>query len=278
MSISALTDLVAGGGVLVLSGAGLSTDSGIPDYRGPDGTRRIMPMTIAQFCADPADRRRYWARAHAGWRRFSAAWPNDGHRVVASLEHGGFVGDVITQNVDGLHRVAGSRRVLDLHGSLARVRCLACGLLFRRQAVEATMAAANPEFCAAGDAPIRPDGDVLLDDAQVARFIPPRCVACGADVLKPDVVFFGESVPRPTVDRCFAAVEAARCLLVLGSSLQVMSGLRFVRRAAALGRPVAILTRGQTRAEDLATVRIDADLTPTLAALRANLAVAAAAS
>lgn len=245
------------GGVAVLTGAGMSTGSGIPDYRGPDGSRRVTPMQHAEFVGSSEARRRYWARSHAGWVRFSAARPNASHVAVAQLQRARLVQGLITQNVDGLHQAAGARDVLELHGSLGRVCCLTCGESYRREDLQDWLSQANPGF-AVTSAAVRPDGDVVLPVEAVAGFRLVGCLVCGSELLKPDVVFFGGSVARPLVDRAFAVVESARALLVLGSSLQVMSGLRFVRRAAALGMPVGLVTRGPTRADPIAGVRLDA--------------------
>ncbi|WP_068401175.1 NAD-dependent protein deacetylase [Kribbia dieselivorans] len=244
---------------LVLSGAGISTDSGIPDYRGPDGTRRVRPMEYGEFVRDPAARQRYWARAYVGWKRFHQAAPNSGHRAVTALQQAGAVGHVITQNVDGLHQRAGTDHVTELHGTLTRVVCLTCGDRTDRATLDDRMAAANPDYAVETDE-IRPDGDVALEALDVERFTAPTCLSCGADTLKPDVVFFGESVPRDRVAHCFALTDDAPALLVIGSSLQVMSGLRFVKRAAARQIPVVVITRGPTRGDDLVTHRIDGEL------------------
>lgn len=274
---AALTDLVAGGGLVILTGAGMSTDSGIPDYRGTDGRRRVQPMTIAEFKATSANRQRYWARAFVAWDRFRAARPNAAHLAVTQLQRRGLARTVITQNVDGLHQEAGSTDVVELHGTLARVRCLRCGRRTTRDAVQAQLASRNPGYVelaalAVAQRPvIQPDGDVALPDDVVTAFHRPRCAACRSDELKPDVVFFGDSVPRPRVQRCVAAVEAARAMLVLGSSLQVMSGLRFVRQARAQGLAVGLITRGPTRGDDLVSARVDGGLAPTLAAVLAGL-------
>ncbi|MBR7744333.1 NAD-dependent protein deacetylase [Phycicoccus sp. BSK3Z-2] len=261
-------------GTLVLTGAGMSTDSGIPDYRGRDGTRRVMPMLHAEFCASTENRQRYWARSYVGWQRFSAAAPNPAHRAVARMQQAGTLGTVITQNVDGLHQRAGSPAVLDLHGSLAEVVCLTCGDRTPRVDLQQRLDEANPGFdgLVRGEADdgsqvssqIRPDGDVVLADEHVATFRLVDCVVCGADTLKPDVVFFGGVVPKDRVEECFALTDAAPALLVLGSSLAVMSGLRFVRRAARRGIPVLAVTRGPTRGDEHMTVRVDGDLAPTL--------------
>lgn len=268
-----LVELLQVGGVAVLSGAGLSTESGIPDYRGPDGLRRVSPMTIAEFRASPANRHRYWARSYVGWPRFRAAQPNAGHRAVAALQKVGALREVITQNVDGLHQRAGAEQVIELHGNLARIRCLHCREPMTREQLDQQLAEVNPGFRRGGTGTIQPDGDVVVPEHQVAAFHGPRCPVCGSDMLKPEVVFFGDSVPRPIVERCNQIVDEARALLVLGSSLQVMSGLRFVRRAHAAGLPVAIVTRGPTRGDDRATIRLDAELGPTLTALASDLGV-----
>ena len=258
-SYERLVELLRGGSVTVLTGAGLSTESGIPDYRGPDGKRRVEPMTYGEFVASPVNRQRYWARSFMGWRRFAGAGPNDGHRAVADLQRLGLVRAIITQNVDGLHQLAGARDVLELHGNLALARCLDCGETTGRDDLDGRLLEANPHFeVVAGE--LRPDGDVVLSDEAVAGFHAPRCLVCQSDLVKPDVVFFGESVPKPLVEQCFSFVDASLGLVVLGSSLQVMSGYRFVRRAAADGIPVAIVTRGPSRGDDQATIRLDAQL------------------
>jgi NAD-dependent SIR2 family protein deacetylase len=262
-----LRDLVRAGGVLVLSGAGLSTESGIPDYRGPSGAlRRHAPMTYQTFVGSPAARRRYWARSYLGWRQIAKAVPNAGHRAVAELQAAGLITGIITQNVDGLHQAAGAHDVVELHGGLDLVLCLTCGLRDTRARLDERLRAANRAFTARV-ASINSDGDAELSEEQLDGFVPVGCAYCGSELIKPDVVFFGENVPRPRVDRCYALVEDARSLLVLGSSLTVMSGLRFVRRAAALGIPVAIVNLGPTRGDDLATIKVDGPLGQVLSAL-----------
>ncbi|HET7549846.1 MAG TPA: NAD-dependent protein deacetylase [Gemmatimonadaceae bacterium] len=263
VELERLAELVRGGNVAVLTGAGISTESGIPDYRGPEGKQRVTPMMYQEFVGSVANRQRYWARSFVGWRRFAAAAPNAGHYAVAKMQLAGLLGAVITQNVDGLHQRAGAHDVLELHGSLARVVCLNCGNRSGRAELEERLRVANPDFVATPHE-IRPDGDVVLAEEEVRRFQLVRCLVCGSDLLKPDVIFFGESVPKALVERCFAEVERSDALLVLGSSLQVMSGYRFVLRAAELGIPVAIVTRGITRGDDQATIRIDAPLGETL--------------
>ncbi|PWU56600.1 NAD-dependent protein deacetylase [Micromonospora sp. S4605] len=266
-TIDALTDLVAAGGVVVLSGAGLSTESGIPDYRGPSGAaRRHTPMTYQTFTGDAQARRRYWARSHLGWRTIARAAPNDGHRAVARLQRAGLVDAVITQNVDGLHTAAGSAPVVELHGRLDEVVCLDCGNQTSREELDRRLREANPGFDARVDA-VNPDGDVELPDAEVARFRVVDCTFCGTGTLKPDVVFFGETVPAARVAHCFDLVHRARLLLVLGSSLTVMSGRRFVLRAAKLGIPVAIVNQGPTRGDGYAALTLDAPLGRLLPAL-----------
>jgi NAD-dependent SIR2 family protein deacetylase len=268
--VERLGELVCRGGVVVLSGAGISTESGIPDYRGPIGQLRArLPMTIREFTGSIEARRRYWARSQIGWRRMSGAAPNAGHRALAALERGGALAGIITQNVDGLHQAAGAREVIELHGSLAWVVCLECGSRTPRGALDERLRAANEHFdeLAGTPSPSNPDGDVELADEHVARFRLVGCERCGSDLLKPDVVFFGENVPRPRVDRCYELVGAGASLLVLGSSLTVMSGLRFVQRARREGIPVAIVNLGATRGDPLADLKLDAPLGPTLTGL-----------
>jgi NAD-dependent SIR2 family protein deacetylase len=250
---------VADGAVVVLSGAGLSTDSGIPDYRGPSGAaRRTTPMTYQAFTRDPVARRRYWARSHLGWRTIGDARPNAGHRAVAGLQRLGVLSGLITQNVDGLHQAGGARDVVELHGNHSRITCLGCGTLSPRADLEDRLNAANPGFAAAVSA-INPDGDAELDDAELDGFTVVDCERCGG-LLKPDVVYFGETVPPERVSHSFDLVGAARTLLVLGSSLTVMSGRRFVLRAAKEGIRVAIVNQGVTRGEPYASLVVDAPL------------------
>lgn len=255
-------DVLADRRWLVLTGAGVSTDSGIPDYRGPGSIPRT-PMTFQEFIATSTARQRYWARAHIGWSRMTGAEPNDTHRTLTDLQRDGRLTGLITQNVDGLHDRAGHRDVIDLHGRIDRVVCLDCGDRSERSRLHERLTALNPGF-ADRDAVAAPDGDVAIDDT--GSFLLATCESCNGR-LKPDVVFFGESVAKPVVQRCFDLVEQAESLVVLGSSLQVMSGLRFVRAAARRGIPVVIINRGPTRADDLATVRVDAGCAETLAQL-----------
>jgi NAD-dependent SIR2 family protein deacetylase len=241
--------------LVVLTGAGLSTDSGIPDYRGPGAPTR-MPMTYQEFVSGPAARQRYWARSHLGWGRMRRAEPNAGHHALARL--GPEL--LITQNVDGLHEQVGTPSLVALHGRIADVVCLDCRTTSARAGLQQRLADLNPGFAERHAAVTsRPDGDVDLDDT--ADFVVPGCDGCDG-VLKPDVVFFGENVPAPRVARCYAAVDALvgldGALLVAGSSLTVMSGLRFVRRAAKAETPIVIVNRGETRGDPLATCRVDA--------------------
>jgi NAD-dependent SIR2 family protein deacetylase len=269
--LDALAELVAAGDALVLSGAGLSTESGIPDYRGPSGAlRRHTPMTYQTFVRDPQGRHRYWARSFVGWRQIARAQPNAGHHAVADLQRAGLLTGVITQNVDGLHQAAGARDVVELHGGLDRALCLGCGDVEARAALDARLHAANPRFGPRADE-INPDGDADLPDDVLDGFVMVDCTACGGGPLKPDVVFFGETVPRDRVDACFGLLEGAGSLVVLGSSLTVMSGYRFVLRAAKLGIPVAIVNLGPTRGDAKADVRVDAPLGVVLPELAARL-------
>ncbi|MEO7259754.1 MAG: Sir2 family NAD-dependent protein deacetylase [Jatrophihabitantaceae bacterium] len=266
-----LVKLASSGNIVVLSGAGLSTESGIPDYRGPTGRLHpATPMAFQEFTGSPTARQRYWARSHRGWRRIEQAHPNIGHKAVARLQRAGLLSGVITQNVDALHQAAGAREVIELHGGLNRVICLSCRVISDRGELDERLAAANPrarDVLSTG--PVKPDGDVELAESEVAEFRVVDCLDCGAGPLKPDVVFFGENVPPERVAHCYALVEASRLLLVLGSSLTVASGFRFVRRAVARGVPVAIVNQGATRGDPLADVLLDGPLGVLLPALAA---------
>jgi NAD-dependent SIR2 family protein deacetylase len=273
--VTALAELVGDGETAILSGAGLSTESGIPDYRGPTGrTRPASPMTFGDFVGSPQARQRYWARSHIGWRAIARAEPNTGHRAVAELQSIGLLAGIITQNVDGLHQAAGAREVIELHGALDRVICLHCGALSARHELDQRLHEANADWRDRFGTvdQLKPDGDVDLDATAVAGFQVVDCLACGSGPLKPDVVFFGENVPPSRVASCYQLVRGCRLLLVLGSSLTVASGFRFVRRAAENGIPVAIVNQGVTRGDSLAAVRLDAPLGATLTGLVERLA------
>ncbi|MGF9663068.1 NAD-dependent protein deacetylase [Arthrobacter crystallopoietes] len=262
-------ELLSGRHLAVLTGAGLSTDSGIPDYRGPGSVPR-NPMTYQQFVSDEALRRRYWARNHAGWRHMRRAEPNSGHFALAELEQRGVLTGLITQNVDRLHQAAGSRKVIDLHGRFDRVICLNCRTTVDRAALALRLEELNAGWMAgrsdAGD--VAPDADADVSDTE--GFVVAACEICGG-MLKPDFVYFGENVPKDRVAAAYALVDAAAALLVAGSSLTVMSGLRFVRHAAKQNKPVVIINRGRTRGDDLATVKVEAGTSESLQALSAEL-------
>ncbi|MFI6607822.1 NAD-dependent protein deacetylase [Streptomyces sp. NPDC050507] len=267
-----VADALRAGGVLVLSGAGISTESGIPDYRGEGGSlSRHTPMTYQDFTAGAQARRRYWARSHLGWRTFGRARPNAGHRAVAAFERHGLLSGVITQNVDGLHQAAGSEDAVELHGSLERVVCLSCGAVSLRRDLARRLEQANAGFAPVAAA-INPDGDADLTDDQVGDFHVVSCTLCGG-ILKPDVVFFGEAVPPQRVEHCRSLVREAASLLVLGSSLTVMSGLRFVRYAAQDGKPVLIVNRDLTRGDRHAVARIALPLGAALTTVAGRLGI-----
>jgi NAD-dependent SIR2 family protein deacetylase len=269
-----LVALLQGRRVAVLSGAGMSTDSGIPDYRGPDSPPS-NPMTIRQFTSDPVFRQRYWARNHVGWRHMDDTLPNAGHRAVTALEHAGVVSGVITQNVDLLHTKAGTRNVVNLHGTYAEVICLDCGHTMTRAALAELLETANPGFVeraeVVGGIAVAPDADAVVADTSAFKTV--DCADCSG-MLKPNIVYFGENVPKDRVAQAFTMVDDADVLLVAGSSLTVFSGYRFVRHAAARGIPVAIINRGPTRGDDVATVKIDAGCSPLLALLADELPMA----
>ncbi|MFW6640341.1 NAD-dependent protein deacetylase [Nocardiopsis algeriensis] len=268
----AVREVLGDGPVLVLTGAGISTDSGIPDYRGPDSPPRT-PMTYQQFVGDAAFRRHYWARNHVGWRHVHRTRPNDGHRALASLEAAGVVSAVVTQNVDALHQAAGSRRVVDLHGRYDRVVCLGCGEVIPRAALAERLSALNPDFAdEVDDVEVAPDADAVL--ASTEGFRPADCASCGG-MLKPDIVYFGENVPKERVLRCHRLVEEASALLVAGSSLTVLSGRRFVKSAAGQGKPVVIVNRGATRGDAMAALTVDGGCSQVLTALARSYGAAA---
>ena len=266
--------LLAGRTIAILTGAGISTDSGIPDYRGPDSPPS-NPTTISQFTADAAFRQRYWARNHVGWRHMDSRRPNAGHRAVATLQHAGAITGVITQNVDLLHTKAGSTGVIDLHGTYDRVICLGCGHTMTRSALADELERLNPGFTEratdVGSIAVAPDADATVEDTGTFRHLDcPRC----AGILKPDIVYFGESVPKTRVEHAYSLVDAAEVLLVAGSSLTVFSGYRFVRHAAAQHKPVVIINRGPTRGDEQATITVDGGCSEMLTLLAAELTAA----
>jgi NAD-dependent SIR2 family protein deacetylase len=266
--LDAAESILRGRMVAVLTGAGVSTDSGIPDYRG-EGAPKRSPMTFGQFTADADYRKRYWAGSHVGWRHFGNASPNTSHRVLAELESTGQVNGVITQNVDGLHLRAGSRRVVDLHGTMDKVRCLNCGQSFARVDIAARITATNPWLDDLDESAINPDGDA--DVVSFDHFITPECTVCGG-VLKPDIVFFGEFVPTEKFREASALVKQADVLLVAGSSLVVNSGIRLLEQASRRKIPLVIINRGETKGDSRAAVKIDAGASETLLALQERLA------
>ena len=262
-----IRNLLAGKRIALLTGAGLSTDSGIPDYRGPDSAPR-SPMTYQEFIGDPANRQRYWARNHIGWSHLRRADPNAGHRAAAELERRGLLNGLITQNVDRLHELAGSVNVVDLHGRFDQVVCLECRRTYSRQLLAGMLEELNPDFLehasASGLVEMAPDADSTVEDQTlIVSFVVAVCPACGG-TLKPDFVYFGENVPKDRVARSYAMVDDAGALLVAGSSLTVMSGLRFVRHAANEGKPVVIINRGATRGDDRATIKLHAGVSESL--------------
>lgn len=256
-------DLLRGARVAVLTGAGVSTDSGIPDYRG-EGAPVRTPMTVQTFLASERARKRYWAGSHLGWRSFGSAVPNRGHLALADLESRGIVSGVITQNVDGLHRRAGNRHVIELHGSMDRVLCLTCGQHYARQATASRLEELNPGIDLETAIRPAPDGDVEVDD--VDAMVVPACTVCGG-ILKPDVVFFGEFVPSDRFQAAASLVQGADVLLVAGSSLVVNSGMRLIEQARRKRLPIVIINRGVTKGDVRAAVKVDAGASETLAAI-----------
>jgi NAD-dependent SIR2 family protein deacetylase len=256
--------LLRGRRVVVLAGAGISTESGIPDYRGAGRSPR-KSIQYREFIASAVVRQRYWARSAAGWPKMLAARPNDAHRALVSLEERGAIAGVITQNVDGLHAAAGSRTLVELHGALARVRCLDCDTTTPRATMQERLLLANPSITERSAA-AAPDGDAELTDTD--DFVVPACLICGG-VLKPDVVLFGENVPAAITNRAWSLFDQAEALLVVGSSLAVFSGYRFVIRASERGLPIAIINLGPTRGDALAAAKLElrlGDALPDLAA------------
>jgi NAD-dependent SIR2 family protein deacetylase len=266
--LDAAVDALAGRTIVALTGAGISTDSGIPDYRG-EGAPQRTPMTFQQFLGDERSRQRYWAGSHLGWSRFRSAQPNDGHRALVGLESAGALSGVITQNVDGLHTRAGSKRVVPLHGTMDRVICLDCGQVFARADVARRIDAANPWLSLPDAVVIAPDGDAEV--SEIDDFVIPVCTVCGGR-LKPDVVFFGEFVPAERFAEAASLIAAADALLVAGSSLVVNSGVRLLEQARRRRLPIVVVNRGITKGDNRATVKLDAGTSQTLTALASRLA------
>ncbi len=268
---SDLLALLRGRRIVALTGAGCSTESGIPDYRGAGTVRRARnPIQFREYLGSDAMRQRYWARSFTGWTRVAHAEPNGAHRALAELERAGVVGGIITQNVDRLHHAAGSRRVIELHGALEEVVCLRCGAMESRRELQARLRSLNPQWREEVAVEHAPDGDAELDAPMIADFRIAHCRVCHGD-LKPNVVFFGENVAKPTVDKAWALFDEAEVLLVAGSSLAVFSGFRFVRRAAERGIPIAIVNIGPTRGDNLASIRVEGRLGTLLPALSSAL-------
>lgn len=264
--IDALRARLAAGDVFVLTGAGVSTDSGIPDYRDEHGAwKGRAPIQYREFVGSDATRRRYWARSLIGYPFMAAAEPNAAHRALHAIEARGALSCLVTQNVDGLHRRAGSHSVVDLHGRLDQVRCLDCGTISERSALQSELLARNPSF-AGSVASMKPDGDAELANADYGQFEIVPCEVCGG-MLKPHVVFFGENVPAERVSEAMSALERSKLLLVVGSSLMVFSGFRFARAAQRFGVPIAILNRGVTRADELATLKVEGSVASILSEL-----------
>jgi NAD-dependent SIR2 family protein deacetylase len=269
-----IRDVLAGDRFVLLTGAGLSTDSGIPDYRGPGSPPR-SPMTYQEFVKAAANRQRYWARNHIGWSHLRRADPNQGHLAAAELERRGHLTGLITQNVDRLHQDAGSVNVVDLHGRYDQVVCLDCRRSYTRHLLAGILGELNPDFldraAQTGLVEMAPDADSTVEDqALISSFIVAACPACGG-MLKPDFVYFGENVPKDRVEISYRMVDDAAALVVAGSSLTVMSGLRFVRHAAKDGKPVIIINRGATRGDDKATIKLEAGVSESLTWLVSGL-------
>jgi NAD-dependent SIR2 family protein deacetylase len=260
-------ELLSGHTIAVLTGAGVSTDSGIPDYRGAGAPVRT-PMTFGQFLSDPEFRKRYWAGSHLGWRRFDGAEPNAGHLALARMEKDGISNGVITQNVDGLHLRAGSEHVVDLHGTMDRVRCLSCGQSFARTDIAERITAENPWLDEPSSVELGPDGDVAL--TQIDDFVTPACTVCGG-ILKPDIVFFGEFIPTEKFHEARSLVQVADALLIAGSSLVVNSGIRLLDQAAKKRMPIVIVNRGVTKGDSRANVKLDAGTSEVLTAMAERL-------
>lgn len=265
--IDEAANILAGRRVAVLTGAGISTDSGIPDYRG-EGAIPRSPMTFSQFLNDAEYRRRYWAGSQLGWQKFSSVAPNAGHRVLARLEEVGVVAGIMTQNVDGLHQRAGSHKVVELHGSADRVRCLTCGQFYARVAIAEVLASENPWLAEVTERELGPDGDVQV--TQLDQMVVPGCSVCGG-LLRPDIVYFGEFIPATKFSQARGLVRSADALLITGSSLVVNSGIRLLDQAERSGIPIVIVNRGETRGDSRATLKIDAGASPVLTALAERL-------
>lgn len=266
-----LFESLRGRRLVILTGAGVSTESGIPDYRSPESLARPRrPLHGPEFVRSAALRRRYWARSMVGWERFSSARPCPAHHAIAALERDGIADGVITQNVDRLHDAAGSKAVTELHGALAETVCLECGAIEARSSLQTRLVALNPAW-RAGRMTYAPDGDADIPEAELETFVTPGCLACGG-VIKPNVVFFGHNVPRPIVDEAFARIDRSEALLVAGTSLAVFSGYRFLLRAAERKIPIAIVNRGPVRGEERARIKVDASTSETLTALATRLA------
>jgi NAD-dependent SIR2 family protein deacetylase len=274
--LNTLVDFLRGRRIVALVGAGCSTESGIPDYRGPESIRKTRkPIQYQEFIRNESARARYWARSTVGWRRIATARPNAAHFALARLEAAGMLAGVITQNVDGLHEAAGSKRVVELHGSLAAVRCLDCGARIARDEFQRRVLELNADWereLASAEHEAAPDGDAELPVSVLASFRVPPCDVCGNGVLKPDVVFFGENVPRPRLEEAWRVFNDGDVLLVIGSSLTVYSGRRFVYRAGEIGMPIAVMNVGPTRADDVAAVKVEAPLGTALPAIAGLLA------
>ncbi|GGD40983.1 NAD-dependent protein deacetylase [Microbacterium faecale] len=266
--IARAVDVLAGRRIAVLTGAGISTDSGIPDYRG-DGAPRRIPMTAQTYLGDARARDRYWIGSHLGWRAFAASEPNAGHRALARMERARVVTGIATQNVDSLHLRAGSSRVVELHGTMRRIFCTHCGQVFDRRDIAHRLERDNPWIATPDSVPLGPDGDVAPD--AVVDLVVPDCTVCGG-VLKPDVVFFGEFIPVGRFRHAEQLVRASDALLVAGSSLVVNSGIRLVERARRLGHPVVIVNRGETKADARAAVKVDGGTSDVLTKLAHALA------
>ncbi|WP_382305524.1 Sir2 family NAD-dependent protein deacetylase [Herbiconiux sp. UC225_62] len=267
IAVDEAVEVLSGKRIVVLTGAGISTDSGIPDYRG-EGAPPRNPMTFDQFLGSESYRKRYWAGSHLGWTMFDAAQPNDGHRILADLEDGGLVTGVVTQNVDGLHARAGTKHLVDLHGSMDRVSCLRCGQSYARAGIAQRISEANPWLTEPELVRMAPDGDAEV--AEYEAFVVPACTVCGG-TLKPDVVFFGEFIPTEKFAEASSMVASSDAMIIAGSSLVVNSGIRLLEQARRRKLPVVIVNRGVTKGDGRATVKIDAGTTETLRAIAARL-------